>query len=238
MTLNIPKVRQYLAAFDFETLFIEELGWDCHAADLELAIDGQRYRLRAFAEKRGVQVFECRAETAAKMPDFKTQRKIETQLRRAAREHLVIYTDAAKTKQVWKAVEFRGHEFYPGHQSGDSLIEKLQSIQIPLDEEEALDLLGAVHKIRDAFDRDRITKRFYDYFQKEHKAFLEFIEGIREQGDRQWYASLMLNRLMFVYFIQRKGFLDGQGQVPHLLPLFPPRPLSSGVFQAARRARA
>ena len=32
--------------------------------------------------------------------------------------------------------------------------------------------------------------------------------GIDAQADREWYASLMLNRLMFVYFIQRKGFLD------------------------------
>ena len=120
----------------------------------------------------------------------------------------MIYTDATRTKQVWKPVEYRGHEFYPRPPVGDSLIEKLQSIQIPLDEEESLDLLGAVHKLRDAFDRDKITKRFYDLFQKEHKAFLAFIEGIREQGDREWYASLMLNRLMFVYFIQKKGFLD------------------------------
>ncbi|MHB9044307.1 MAG: DNA methyltransferase [Pirellulales bacterium] len=208
MTLSTARVRKYLKDFDFEPLFIEELGWDRHAANLELTINGQQYPLRGFAEKRGVQVFECRAETPAAMPDFKTQRKIETQLRRAAREHLVIYTDATKTKQVWRPVDWRGHEFYPGHQSGDSLIEKLQAIQIPLDEEEALDLLGAVHKLRDAFDRDRITKRFYDYFQKEHKAFLEFIEGILDQGEREWYASLMLNRLMFVYFIQKKGFLD------------------------------
>jgi hypothetical protein len=210
MTLNIAKVRQYLRDFDFEPLFTEELGWDRHAAALELSINGQQYPLREFAEKRGVHVFECRAETPASMPDFKTQRKIETQLRRAAREHLVIYTDATRTKQVWKPVDWRGHEFYPGHQSGDSLIEKLQAIRIPLDEEEGLDLLGAIHKLRDAFGlRDRITKRFYDRFQKEHGAFLEFIEGISDQGDREWYASLMLNRLMFVYFIQKKGFLDG-----------------------------
>ena len=26
-------------------------------------------------------------------------------------------------------------------------------------------------------------------------------------ADREWYASVMLNRLMFLYFIQRKGFL-------------------------------
>lgn len=28
------------------------------------------------------------------------------------------------------------------------------------------------------------------------------------QIDRDWYAALMLNRLMFIYFIQKKGFLD------------------------------
>jgi len=32
---------------------------------------------------------------------------------------------------------------------------------------------------------------------------------ITESTDHEWYASVMLNRLMFVYFIQRKGFLDG-----------------------------
>ena len=46
-------------------------------------------------------------------------------------------------------------------------------------------------------------------FKSEHTAFLKFIEGITEVADREWYASVMLNRLMFVYFIQKKGFLDG-----------------------------
>ena len=208
MTLDTAKVRKYLKTFDFEPLFIEELGWDRYAASVEVTTNDEHYQLRGLAEKRGVQVFECQAAATGEMPDFKTQRKIETQLRRSAREHLVIYTDAAKTKQVWKPVDWRGHEFYPGHQSGDSLIDKLQAIQIPLDEEESLDLLGTVHKLRDAFDRDRITKRFYDRFQKEHEAFLKFIAGIQDQGQREWYASLMLNRLMFIYFIQKKGFLD------------------------------
>ena len=27
--------------------------------------------------------------------------------------------------------------------------------------------------------------------------------------EREWYASLMLNRMMFIYFIQKRGFLDG-----------------------------
>ena len=36
-----------------------------------------------------------------------------------------------------------------------------------------------------------------------------FIEGIEKVADREWYASLMLNRMMFIYFIQKQGFLDG-----------------------------
>ena len=37
---------------------------------------------------------------------------------------------------------------------------------------------------------------------------MKFIAGIKTEADLQWYTSLMLNRLMFVYFIQKKGFLD------------------------------
>ncbi len=55
---------------------------------------------------------------------------------------------------------------------------------------------------------ERVTKRFYDRFKKEHTAFLKFVTGITDSTDQEWYASVMLNRLMFVYFIQRKGFLD------------------------------
>ena len=59
-----------------------------------------------------------------------------------------------------------------------------------------------------AFDVETVTKRFYDRFKKEHDTFLGFIKGIQQAQDKDWYASLMLNRLMFIYFIQKKGFLD------------------------------
>ncbi|MFN3335165.1 MAG: SAM-dependent methyltransferase, partial [Caldilinea sp.] len=39
--------------------------------------------------------------------------------------------------------------------------------------------------------------------------FLQFIHGIPDDGFHRWYASVMLNRLMFIYFVQRKGFMDG-----------------------------
>ena len=64
-------------------------------------------------------------------------------------------------------------------------------------------------RVRAALDVEKVTKRFYDHFSTELSAFGKFIDGITAQGDRDWYASLMLNRMMFVYFVQKQGFLDG-----------------------------
>lgn len=217
MTLSVPRVRYYLKNCELEKLFIEELGWDRHSASLDAQVDGKTYTLHAFAEKRGVQIFICQPDGDGKIPDYTTRRKIEKQVTKAAYEHLIIFVDNDRKTQIWQWVArqpgqpaaYREHPFHPQHQSGDALMQKLNSITIPLDEEEALDLTGTIHKLRDAFDRDRVTKRFYDHFKREHAAFLSFISGIAEQGDKEWYASLMLNRLMFVFFIQKKGFLDG-----------------------------
>ena len=39
-------------------------------------------------------------------------------------------------------------------------------------------LTGVVFALRNAFDRDKVTKKFYDQFKKEHADFLKFIKGI------------------------------------------------------------
>jgi hypothetical protein len=64
---------------------------------------------------------------------------------------------------------------------------------------------GYVHQ---AFDIDTVVRRFYSRFKAEHAIFQSFIQGIPSEADRETYASLMLNRLIFLYFMQKKGFLD------------------------------
>ena len=64
-------------------------------------------------------------------------------------------------------------------------------------------------RLKEAFDRDGNVKKFFKRFEKELPAFRDFIAGVQELADREWYASLMINRLMFVYFVQKKGFLNG-----------------------------
>ena len=171
------------------------------------------YILHPVAHKRGMVVYICEADP---IPNHAVRQQIERQVARTAHEHIIVYTDPSHTNQVWQWVRrepgrpsvSRQHTFNRS-QPGDSLIQKLEAIAFQLDEEEELTITTVAGRVRGAFDVDRVTRRFYDRFKSEHSAFLKFIKGIHSRGDREWYASLMLNRLMFVYFIQKKGFLDG-----------------------------
>ncbi|MBZ5672598.1 MAG: Eco57I restriction-modification methylase domain-containing protein [Acidobacteriia bacterium] len=215
MSLNLSTVRQYLRGFEFKKLFIEELGWDHYKARLDIPVEGQPFILNAVAQKRGFQVFVCESETSAHIPDHATRGKIETQATKSAHEHIVIYIDAAKTTQVWQWVKrepgkptARREHTYHRDQPGDGLIQKLQNLFFPLEEEFALSLVDVTRHARAAFDVERVTKRFYDRFKSEHAAFLKFLKGIPDEDLQRWYVSVMLNRLMFIYFIQKKSFLD------------------------------
>ncbi len=215
MPLDKAKAGQYLKEFNFKPLFIELLGWDKHEQHLPVEIDGKTYKLTAIAHKRGMVAFECPYE-GAQPPDYPIRRKIDQQVTKNVREHFIIYSDSARTLQIWQWVKreagkptaCREHHFHR-NQSGEALIQKLEAIKVGLDEEEQLTIVEVAGKAKAAFDVEKITKRFYDLFKTEHDGFLKFIKGIPDAEFQQWYASVMLNRLMFIYFIQKKGFLDG-----------------------------
>jgi hypothetical protein len=184
--------------------------------------DGQTYTLHPLVEKRGVKVYVCDPDAQGKIPADPILRKIEREIIRHAYEHFIIYVDAARQRQVWQWVKReqgkplapRLNRYYKG-QSGELLAQKLEVLTIAINEEDTLHMTEVAGRVAKAFDVERVTKKFYDRFKLEHASFLHFIQGIPSKADREWYASLMLNRLMFIYFIQRKGFLDTK--IPGLL---------------------
>jgi hypothetical protein len=215
MSLDLTRVRTILKEGNFRTLFIEELGWERHDARLTVQLEGQPWHLQACAQKRGMVAYLCPVPDGVGMPDYAGRRKIEHQVAKSVHEHLIVFTDATKATQVWqwvrresgKPTACREHYFH-SNQTGEALAQKLEAIAFTLDEEETLTLPDVTRRARKGFDVERVTKRFYDQFKKEHATFLKFITGITESTDHEWYAYVMLNRLMFVYFIQRKGFLE------------------------------
>lgn len=220
MTLNLTGLEQAVRAFDFKRLFIEELGWDRHQQEIRLTLEHREYVLRAAAEKRGMVALVCtpaHPDPAAPSLTHAGRGVIERHVRKLAHEHLIVFVDDTQSTQVWQwvkrepggALAVREH-LYSRTQRGTALVQKLARLAVSLQEEERVTLLDVASRARAAFDvEQRVTKRFYDRFKKEHAAFLQFIRGIAGETSREWYASLMLNRLMFIYFVQKKGFLDG-----------------------------
>ena len=216
MTIDAARFQKLLGEFKLEQLF-NELGWD--RATLKPQIiktNGESFSLTQLAHKRGVAVFRCSPDSTGKVPARPVLLKIEKEAVKFAHEHLLIFADADETMLTWLWVSrapgqpttTRTHTWHRG-QSGESLRHKLSQIVWSLEEEEAITLTDVITGLRNAFDRDRVSKNFYERFKAQHEAFAEFIEGLSGASDKAWYASLMLNRLMFVYFIQKKGFLDG-----------------------------
>ena len=216
MTINYHRIREYLETSEFGPLLINELGWDYHTQRLNVVVDETEYLLTAVAEKRGLVVFCNSAPTEDDIPDYATRRKIERQVAKSVREHLIIYTDDEKSTQIWQWVKravakpdaCREHRYWVD-QPANSLIEKLAQIKVSLNDEEAgFTLVDQLGNVQSAFDVERITKKFYVRFKVEHEVFLKFLREMPDEAMQRWYASIILNRLMFIYFIQKKGFLN------------------------------
>ena len=217
-------MRRLLDEGRFQTLFREHLLWDnppeslrqqpleAMSAAPEVPVIGQ-----CVAEKRGVMVWSI---GLPEIPSRAEQHRKARELRQWSSDQLVVF--AAPTEQLWLWPEQRpsgtgwrlvDHHYRTG-EGNDALLQRLDRVRFGIKEK----LTGpqVLERVRHSFNVDKVTKRFYTEFKKHHQALTEQIKGIpaHRERDRHWYASVLMNRLMFIYFIQRKGFL---GQDPDYL---------------------
>ncbi|MBX3358826.1 MAG: Eco57I restriction-modification methylase domain-containing protein [Phycisphaeraceae bacterium] len=210
-------VRRLLDGHDFVALFREHLGWDRHDHTMDVPVGSHTFRLGAVAEKRNFAVYLCSPDPRGRVPDRTTRDAIERVLAKTAHEHLVIFADKDRRHQVWmwvrrvpgKPASQQSYEWFKGQPTGQILQRVLPTLAIAFEDDDTTTLPDVRARVAAAFDVEKVTKKFFERFQKEHAAFHKFIDGIKVAADRDWYASVMLNRLMFCYFIQKKGLLDG-----------------------------
>jgi len=217
MAINLVQTRKHLDDFAFGQLFIEELGWSQPASRqiVNFDIEGASYQRRQVAHLAGAVVFEVTAADG-RIPDAKARRAIHKEIARLHHENLLIFVDAQRTQSLWYWVKRqdgklypRDHHFFRG-QPGDLFLSKLNEMVFDLsefDESGNISIVEVTDRLHKALDVERVTKRFYSDFQDQHLEFMELIRGVKTDHDRRWYASVLLNRLMFIYFLQRKFFL-------------------------------
>ena len=220
MNIDTSRVRDCLKRFDFKNLFVEELGWNiCNNRPVDVQVDTQTFCLTPFAEQGGMVIYVGESPEDGTIPPSNIRRVIETRITKLTHEHMIVFVNKERTRSVWqwvrrqqgKQTAAREHTYYKG-QPGDSLLQKLAGIAFSiddLDEEGRVAIAEVTGRVTKAFDVEKVTRRFYDEFKKEHSNFSKFLKGMEGQDELSWYTSVMLDRLMFIYFIQKKGFLDG-----------------------------
>ena len=233
--LDFPNFQKHLAAFDFPSLFVDVLGWNqAPASSRSWQDDGTAHHpfaRRMVAELGGVAVLQV--VTPEGWPDEATRSSVWKHLSHQHAENILIFTDRreAASQSQWYWVKRgrdeatgkpkftpRRHDYFRG-QPVDLFASKLQAMVVELSELDAsgrMPVLEAARRIQAALDVDKTTKKFFLRYSEQHAKLLEQIEGIADDRDRRWYASVILNRLMFVWFLQKKFFLDG-GNTDYLI---------------------
>ena len=214
--MNKKDFKNYIRSFDFIHLF-NELGWDYLNEKLSRKIDEESFEFHSIAHKEGFRIIICKSDTTGKIPGYMQRRKIQNEISKFYHENLLIFTDKNQLEQTWQMIDRqpnKPNQFrqtnWKKHQDPELLYQRLKGVFFSLEEQDKLTIVDVTHRFREHFaaNAEKVTKLFYDKFKQEHTGFLSFIDGISEKVDKEWYASLMLNRLMFCYFIQKKGFLN------------------------------
>lgn len=208
---------QYISASDFKGLFVSEMLWNnpLGATQLpEITIEDKTFHIKEIAERNGFQILQCHVED---IPSSAMCKKIDHKIRKNAENYICIFMVSSTMHHLWvapvKKVEKRDIVLveYDSLDKAGFLFEKMEALSFTLEDNPTI--LDIIAKVQAAFliNSEKITKDFYAGLKKEHSNFAKFISGIdeKENKNKQWYASVMLNRLMFCYFIQKKEFLDG-----------------------------
>lgn len=223
----MSKLIDLVNAGKWRELFIEELGWTRPSLSpvtitLPEPDDEHDVLCTEIAQFKGVRIWLCND-----LLDSRTQRYIDKEIKKHSTERLIIF--AGEIEQEWRwpqssdnqgrgKTRLVSHRHMIGHEN-QALEQRLAMIEIKVTESPGV--IEVLRRLRAAFDADRITKAFYDKFSKRHEALVKAIKGLPDyehertdndkktkNQERKWYSSLLLNRLMFIYFLQRKGFMD------------------------------
>ena len=202
----------YLHKGDFRQLFLECF-WSNPSTTSPYRFQAGEgtYEVQEVAQK-GLKVFVCRVE---RIPDSSVRRLIDAKLRKLSHDYFMVFVSTSEPfHHLWsvpvKTVDKRTLVTveYDKDDQALFLLEKMNAITFSLDEDPTV--IDVANRVNAAFlvNTTEVTKKFYQSFRKQHDMFVKGIENITGKDDREWYASVMLNRLMFCYFIQKKRFLN------------------------------
>ncbi len=219
-TITRQQFEQLVSNQEFDALFIEHANWNRRADTHEHG--------KIIADCNGFPVIVTLAEEQhATMEDAakRSAQRIKQARKLATRYPCAVWInvfDTENPQQEWLFLsakiqgDARPVKFIAGQQTSD-LWQRFAQLIIPLEEAIKGEISDA--RIEQMFAvslviNEKVTSAFYKLYQEQHERFAALLKGVegRISGD---YATLLLNRLIFVLFLQKKGFL-GAGNTEYL----------------------
>ncbi|MCK4315184.1 MAG: Eco57I restriction-modification methylase domain-containing protein, partial [Anaerolineae bacterium] len=227
--LNSPRLRDNLAP-----LFCETLLWgrpQASAFTREVTVRRQEKARLAFApvaQLGGLPVFRV-DWPYDKLPNVTQRRAVHRALAPTYIEHLLAYVtaDDQQATFVWarrrarNKIEMRALPYAVGSPARTT-IEQLGELAFTVEE---LGLFGeppvtvVADKLNAAFDIEAVTRLFFTTYRNVFREAEGQISGISADA-RRLFTQKLLNRLMFLVFLERKGWLRFNGSRDYLHALW------------------
>ena len=215
MQIQPENIRRAFQAFNWKTLFLEELLWSKARPIQPPVVSGAK--VEEIAHLGQIPVYEVTSTTSEAIPDTPTRRDIHARIAKITANCLLIFTDKTRTQTVWLWAKRENNRFvyresvYVGGQNGDLFLSKLAALFVDIEsssEGGPISALRAGKILQNALDVSKITKRFYEQFRDVQLEIAPLIEGLPDAKTRARYTLVLLHRLMFIYFLQKRRFID------------------------------
>jgi TaqI-like C-terminal specificity domain/Eco57I restriction-modification methylase len=79
---------------------------------------------------------------------------------------------------------------------------------------------GIADALDRAYDVEAVTKKFFGEYKRVFDHAMEEVQGFPDKDERRLFCQTLFNRLMFIYFLQRKGWLRFGGSADYLNALW------------------
>ena len=212
-------LKKKLETGDIGDAMLHVLGWN-YPSQRRLRVNlggGKSADLNPVAEQGGGQivVWTCRSNDG-QIPEAKVRKRLARKAREECGEAIVVFHDAEWLEQKWELSVWTGRRWRQGskrwtrdgyHQ--EDLLAALCASYFGWGDEAARAGV-AEERAKAAFLQDGVTKEFYRKVRGKLEEIERGIRGLR-QPQKKRFAKVLLNRIMFIYFLQGRGLMGADG---------------------------
>lgn len=224
--ISINKLADALINLNFIKVFVEYLGWEPPnlSPTHPIIIKNLTFEATQIACLGNFSVFNLKIDVEI-LPKKELLSEVHNKISELFGKNAIIFTDKSKNQcwywnSIYKDTDSTYKQWNCAYyllrgQTGNLFISKILNLYTDLKEyihegTFKAKIIDADKRLRSVLDEEKIAKKILTEYRKIHIDFASFIEGFENKNDCDRYAGVLLNRLMFIYFLQKNGFLDNK----------------------------